>query len=223
MPEEDVVAPLRIILGEDSVLLREALSSLLTQRGFDVVAQAGDAQELIRKTAAFKPDVAIVDIRMPPTFTDEGLRAAEEIGERLPGTGVLVLSQHLESEYAVELLEGRTHGRGYLLKDTVRDADALVDAVQRVAAGEPVVDSMIVSQLIGRRRTHDPLDELTERERETLSLMAEGRSNRAIAARLFLSDKTVESHVRSIFRKLGLDDRPDDHRRVLAVIAYLRP
>jgi DNA-binding NarL/FixJ family response regulator len=212
----------RVLIADDSVLLREGIASVLSQRGFDVVAQAGDYDELMRKVGGHKPDVALVDIRMPPTGSDEGLRAAQEIGERHPGVGVLVLSEYLEAEFATRLLEGGTPGRGYLLKQTVTELDSFTDAIERVAAGGSVVDPAIVSQLFRRTREADPLAELSERERAILALMAEGRSNRAIAERFVLSERTVETHTRNVFQKLGLDHTPDDHRRVLAVLAYLR-
>jgi DNA-binding NarL/FixJ family response regulator len=213
---------LRLVIADDSLLLREGVASVLAARGFEVVAQAADGDELRRKVAGHKPDVALVDIRMPPTGTDEGLRAADEIGESHPGTGVLVLSEYLEPEYAMRLLESGTPGRGYLLKESVTDLDAFAAAIGRVAAGESVIDPVIVSRLLGRRREHDPLEELSDREREILELMAEGRSNHAIAEHLVVSERTVESHVRNVFQKLDLAHTPDDHRRVLAVLAYLK-
>ncbi len=213
---------LTLVIADDSVLLREGIASVLTERGFEVAAQAGDGEELLRKVAGHKPDVALVDIRMPPTGTDEGLRAADEIGERHPGVGVLILSEYLESEYAMRLLERGTAGRGYLLKETVTNFDSLVDAVERIAAGESVIDPAIVKSVMGTLRAEDPLAELSDREREILGLMAEGRSNAGIAEALVLSERTVETHVRSIFQKLGLEHRSDDHRRVQAVLAYLK-
>lgn len=212
---------MRVVLADDSMLLREGIAKVLTRAGFEVVAQAGDADELLRRVAGHKPDVAVVDIRMPPTGTDEGLRAAEELGRRSPSVGVLVLSEYLDPEYAMRLVETGPPGRGYLLKETVTEGQALADAVRRVAAGGSVVDPAIVRAVVGRLRTEDPLGELSDREREILELMAEGRSNYAIARQLFLSERTVEGHVGSVFSKLGLANTPDDHRRVLAVVAYL--
>lgn len=212
---------LRLVIADDSVLLREGLASVLSERGFDVVAQAGDAEDLLRKVGGHKPDVALVDIRMPPTGTDEGLRAADEIGERHSGTGVLILSEHLEPEYAMRLLETGAPGRGYLLKESVTDLDAFADAIRRIGSGQSVIDPLVVRRVMGRLRAEDPLADLSEREREILALMAEGRSNAGIAERLVLSERTVESHVRSIFQHLDLGYAPDDHRRVLAVLAYL--
>ena len=214
--------PLRLVLADDAVLVREGVARLLAERGMDVVAQADDADDLLRKVGAHRPDVAIVDIRMPPTHTDEGLRAAEQLAESHPCVGILVLSQYLAPAYAVRLLEQRTAGCGYLLKDRVRDLDEFADSVRRVARGGCVVDPTVVSQLVERERTDNPLDTLSEREREILALMAEGRSNAGIERQLYLSAKTVESHVRSIFSKLSLPPAGDDHRRVLAVLTYLR-
>lgn len=187
-----------------------------------MLAQADNAEDLVRRVGGLRPDAALVDIRMPPTFTDEGLRAALEIGERYPGVSVVVLSQYVESGYAMRLLEQGSAGRGYLLKDRVGDLHGFADAIRRVGDGGSVVDPEVVGALVARRRPAGPLDELTDRERECLALMAEGRSNAAICERLFLSPRTVESHVRTIFRKLGLNEADDDHRRVLAVLAYLR-
>jgi len=212
---------MRVVLGEDSVLLREGIARLLKDAGFDVVAQAGDADDLLRKVRAHKPDIAIVDIRMPPTHTDEGLRAAQMIRAELPNTAVLVLSQYVEEDYAVQLLSESAEGVGYLLKDRVADVDRFIDAIRRVADGGSALDPEVVSQMLGRRRSAGPLTELTPREREVISLMAEGRSNHAIAAELVITDRAVEKHVTGIFSKLNLVSTPDDHRRVLAVLAYL--
>jgi DNA-binding NarL/FixJ family response regulator len=214
--------PLRVVIAEDSVLLREGLARVLAEGGFDVAAQVGDAAELHRAVKRTKPDVAIVDGRMPPTQTDEGARAAEEIREQHPDVGVLVLSQVVEARRALKLFSERPEGFGYLLKDRVLEIDEFLEAVRRVGRGGTAIDPELVAQVIGRRRERDPLDELTPREREVLSLMAEGRSNRAICEKLFLSPKTVETHVNSIFGKLNLPLAPDDHRRVLAVVAFLR-
>jgi len=214
-------APVRVVLAEDSVLLREGVASLLADAGFDIVGQAGTAEQLLLKVRSYKPDVAIVDIRMPPTHTDEGLRAAQEIREQHPGVGVLVLSQYVESGYALELLRTSAEGVGYLLKDRVSDTREFADAVRRVAKGGSVLDPEVVSRLVGRRRGKDPLSELTPREREVLELIAEGRSNQGIAERLVVTERAVEKHVTSIFGKLGLPAAPADHRRVLAVLAYL--
>jgi DNA-binding NarL/FixJ family response regulator len=202
-----------------SVLLREGVVRLLEEKGFDVVAQAGDAEDLIRKVNAHKPDVAVVDIRMPPTNTDDGLRAALEIRAALPDTGVLVLSQYVEEGYALELVGDSAGGVGYLLKDRVADVDRFVEARGR---GGSALDPEVVAQLVGRARRDDPLAELTPREREVLELMAEGRSNNAIATQIVVTERAVEKHVTSIFGKLGLPPAPEDHRRVLAVLAFLR-
>ena len=213
---------MRVVIADDSVLLREGVSRLLAEAGFDVVGQAGDVDELLREVGEKEPDVAIVDIRMPPTHTDEGLRAARELRRRHPLLGVLVLSQYVRPSYAFELLADDARGVGYLLKDRVSDLRELSDAVRRVGEGGSVLDPSVVSRLVGRRRQgHDPIDDLTERERQVLALMAEGRSNRAIADRLVITERTVEKHVRSILGKLHIAGSPDDHRRVLAVLAYL--
>ncbi len=210
-----------MIVADDSVLLREGLARLLDESGFEVVAQAGDGEELMRKAKAHKPDVAIVDIRMPPTHTDEGLRAAIAIRETMPDTGVLVLSEYLEEQYALELLADDAAGVGYLLKSRVSDVDRFAEAVRRVAEGGSALDPEVVSQMVGRRRVKDPLEELTPREREVLRLMAEGRSNHAIAETLVISERAVEKHVTSIFSKLNLPQTAEDHRRVLAVLTFL--
>jgi DNA-binding NarL/FixJ family response regulator len=204
------------------VLLREGVVRLLTDAGFEVVGQAGDAEDLLRKVRAHKPDVAIVDVRMPPTHTDEGIRAAQEIRAELPDVGVLVLSQYVEETYARELLADDAAGIGYLLKDRVSDVGDFVAAVKRVAEGGSALDPTVVSQLVGRRRRDDPLAEVTPREREVLELMAEGRSNAGIAERLVITERAVEKHVTSIFAKLSLPPTAVDHRRVLAVLTYLR-
>jgi DNA-binding NarL/FixJ family response regulator len=211
----------RVVVADDSVLLREGVVRLLEEAGFEVVGQAGDGEDLLRKTRAHKPDVAIVDIRMPPTHTDEGVRAAQAIREELPGTGVLVLSQYVEQQYAIELLGEDAAGVGYLLKDRVTDLEQFAEAVRRVAEGGSALDPEVVSEMLGRKRSGDPLHELTPREREVLGLMAEGRSNQAIAEALVITERAVEKHVTSIFGKLGLSPAAEDHRRVLAVLTYL--
>ena len=213
---------MRVVLADDSLLLREGVARLLEEAGLEVVAQAGDGEDLLRKVGAHKPDVAIVDVRMPPTHTDEGLRAAAEIREKHPETGVLVLSQYIEEAYAMELLSSNAEGVGYLLKDRVSDVNEFADAVRRVGEGGSALDPTIVSQLVGRRSRDDPIDQLTPREREVLGLMAEGRSNSGIAEQLVVTDRAVEKHVTSIFSKLKLPAATADHRRVLAVLAYLK-
>ena len=213
---------MRIALAEDSLLLREGLARLLTESGFEVVAQSSDAEDLLRKVAGHKPDLAIVDVRMPPTHTDEGIRAALLIRERHPETAVLVLSEHVEPVYAIELFANGTDRLGYLLKGRVSDLDRFLEAVGRVGAGGSVLDPEVVSQLLGRRRTDDPLAELTPRETAVLALMAEGRSNRAIGEQLVVTECAIEKHVTNIFSKLGIAHAPEDHRRVLAVLTYLR-
>jgi DNA-binding NarL/FixJ family response regulator/class 3 adenylate cyclase len=214
-------AALRVVLADDSVLLREGIARLLTDAGFEIVAQSGTGDDLLRHVAMHRPDVAIVDIRMPPTQTDEGLRAAQQIRERHEGVGVLVLSQYVEPGYAMELLAESAEGVGYLLKDRVSDVDEFTAAVRRVAEGGSALDPAVVNQLVGRKRQHDPIADLTPREREVLELMAEGRSNQAIAERMFVTLRAVEKHVTSIFTKLGLPATAEDHRRVLAVLAFL--
>ena len=213
---------MRIALADDAVILREGLARLLQEAGFEVAGLASDGDELLELVERTMPEVAIVDIRMPPTHTDEGLRAAKAIRARWPQIGILVLSQHVNTRYALELLSSGTDGIGYLLKERVSDLDELSSSVDRVGNGGSVLDPAVVGELVGRRRqAGNPLERLTDREREVLALMAEGRSNRAIAERLFVTDHTVEKHVKSIFGSLALPQSPDDHRRVLAVITYL--
>ena len=212
----------RVVLAEDAVLLREGMARLLGEWGFEIVGQSGTADDLMLKVRSYSPDVAIVDIRMPPTQTDEGLQAAREIREKHPDVGVLVLSQHVQPDYALELLAESAEGVGYLLKDRVSDIDEFAAAVRRVAEGGSALDPALVSQLVERPRAHGPLDELTPRESDVLELMAEGRSNQAIAERLFITPGAVEKHTANIFRKLGLAPALEDHRRVLAVLAFLR-
>ena len=214
--------PVRVVIADDAALIREGVARVLMEGGLDVVDQVGDADALLRSVRDERPDVALVDIRMPPTYTDEGLRAAREIRSRYPETAILVLSQHLEPDYAVRLIEERPEGVGYLMKERVGRVEQLLDAVQRVAAGECVVDPAVVDELLARRRRIDPLAELTPREREVLALMAEGRSNQGICRALWLSPKTVETHIRGAFAKLGIQEAPEDNRRVLAVLAFLR-
>jgi DNA-binding NarL/FixJ family response regulator len=212
----------RVVIADDSALLREGVAKILSDGGFEVVAQARDADELVHAVRREKPDVAVVDVRMPPTHTDEGARAAREIRATRPEVGVLVLSQVVEAAHALELFSERAEGFGYLLKDRVLDIDDFLDAVRRVGRGGTAIDPDVIAQLFGRRRDGDPIGQLTAREREVLTLMAEGMSNGGISRRLHLSLKTVESHVKGIFLKLGLMPAPDDHRRVLAVLAFLR-
>jgi DNA-binding NarL/FixJ family response regulator len=213
---------MRVVVAEDVMLTREGIVHLLENAGVDVIAEAEDASSLLRYVQARRPDVAIVDIRMPPTHTDEGLVAAQAIRAEHPEVGVLVLSQYVEPSYAMRLIEQHPERVGYLLKERIFDVAILVDALRRIGEGESVIDPTIVSRLLGRRRREDPLAELTEREREVLGLVAEGLSNRGIAGRLFVTQRTVESHVKQIFLKLNLEVNPESHRRVLAVLAYLR-
>jgi DNA-binding NarL/FixJ family response regulator len=212
----------RVVIGEDSLLLREGLARLLTETGHEVVAQAGDGEDLLRKVAAHKPDLAIVDVRMPPSHTDEGIRAALTIRARTPAVAVLVLSEYVETTYALELFGEGTDGLGYLLKNRVADLDQFLDAVGRVAGGGSALDPEVVRHLLGRHRSSDPLGRLTPRETEVLGLMAEGRSNHAIAEQLVISERAVEKHITSIFSKLDLPATAEAHRRVLAVLKYLQ-
>jgi DNA-binding NarL/FixJ family response regulator len=213
---------MRVVIGEDSVLLREGIARLLEGADFEVVGQAGDAEDVLRKVRAHKPDVVIVDIRMPPANVDDGLRAARTIRAELPDIGVLVLSQYLEEAYATDLLGAGTEGVGYLLKDRVADVDRFIDAVRRVAGGGSALDPEVVAHLLGRRRDDDPIGQLSEREREVLAAMAEGLSNSAIAERLVITERSVEKHITSIFSRLDLPPASEHNRRVLAVVAYLQ-
>jgi len=213
---------LRIVLADDQLLLRAGVARLLEDAGMEVVAQAGDAEDLLRKIGAHRPDVAIVDVRMPPSHTDEGLRAAAEIREHFPDVGVLVLSQYVEEVYAIDLFTSGAGGLGYLLKDRVADLSRFLDAVRRVADGGSALDPEVVARLLGRKRRDDPLEGLSPRERDVMELMAEGRSNAGIAEHLVVTERAVEKHVTSIFIKLGLPRATEDHRRVLAVLTYLR-
>jgi DNA-binding NarL/FixJ family response regulator len=222
VPVMQPLAPLRAVIAEDAVLLREGLRRLLTEAGLDVAGTAGDAAQLLRLAGALRPDVVLADIRMPPTQTTEGLQAAVAIRRQWPGTAVVVLSQHVETEHLFELLADDPRGVGYVLKDRVADVAQFTDAIGRVARGESVIDPEVVSRLVARPRRDSPLETLTERELAVLALMAEGKSNHAIAGRLYMSPKTVETHVGSMFAKLGLPPAAEDHRRVLAVLTYLR-
>ena len=217
-----MAVPARVVLGEDDVLLREGIARLLAEGGFEVVAQAGDAEAFLRKALAHRPDVAVVDIQMPPGRGEDGLRAALELRSRLPETGVLVLSQYYEERYALDLIGDSAEGVGYLLKERVGDVEAFIDAVGRVAAGGSALDPEVVGRMLGRRRKTGPLDALSPREREVLGYIAEGKSNHGIAEALVVSDAAVEKHVTSIFQKLKLDASPTEHRRVLAALTYLR-
>jgi len=213
---------MRVVIADDAVLIREGITALLRASGADVVGQAGNAEELLRLVRRHQPDMAVVDIKMPPTHTDEGLVAAKRIREDQPSVGVLVLSQYLEATYAMRLLSEHPEKVGYLLKERVFSGEVLLDALQRLHEGETIVDPTIVSMLFGRRRRVDPLADLSPREREVLALVAEGLSNKAIAARLVVTERTVEAHVTQIFAKLHLPESPDAHRRVLAVLTFLR-
>jgi DNA-binding NarL/FixJ family response regulator len=214
--------PLRVAIAEDSILLREGIARLLGEAGFEIVGQSSTADDLLLKVRSYSPDVAIIDIRMPPSHTDEGLRAAKTIREQHPDVGVLVLSEYLEPAYAMELIADDAEGVGYLLKQRVSELGEFASAVRRVAEGGSALDPAIVTQLVGRRRSDDPVATLTPREREVLELMAEGRSNQAVAERLVVTERAVEKHVTSIFVKLRLSATAEDHRRVLAVLAFLR-
>ena len=214
--------PTRVVIADDSVLLREGIARLLETAGFEVAGQSGDGEDLLRKVGAHKPDVAVVDVRMPPTHTDEGLRAAHRIRAEYPDTAVLVLSAYVDEANALELLSESTQSTGYLLKDRISDVETFTDAVQRVARGGSALDPEVVALLLGRRRREDPLAELTPREREVLALMAEGRTNASMADSLVVTERAIEKHVTGIFSKLGLPPAAADHRRVLAVLAFLR-
>jgi DNA-binding NarL/FixJ family response regulator len=215
-------APLRVVIAEDTVLLREGMSRLLTEGGLDVAGTAGDAAQLLQLTGALRPDVVLTDIRMPPTQTTEGLQAAVQIRRQWPGTAVVVVSQHVETEHLFELLADDPRGVGYVLKERIADVTQFTDAIRRVAAGESVIDPQVVSRLVARPRRDSPLQMLTGRELAVLALMAEGRSNQAIASQLYMSPKTVETHIGNMLAKLGLPPAAEDHRRVLAVLTYLR-
>ena len=222
MRDDAVVQALRVVIGEDQALLRQGIVRLLGDAGFEVVAEAGDAPDLLRKVAAHRPDVAIVDVQMPHGKTDDGLRAAIEIRARHPGVGVLVLSQFIEQRYAVDLIGDSAEGVGYLLKDRVADFSGFADAVRRVGSGGSALDPSVVAEMLGRRRRDDPLNDLTPRERDVLELMAQGRSNRGIADALVVTPHAVATHVTNIFAKLGVGEAAEDHRRVLAVLRFMR-
>jgi DNA-binding NarL/FixJ family response regulator len=222
VPVTQSAAPLRVIIADDAVLLREGLSRLLTEAGLEVAGTAGDAVQLLHLADALRPDVVLADIRMPPTQTTEGLRAAVQIRRQWPGTAVVVLSQHVETEHLFELLADDPRGVGYVLKERVADVAQFAGAIRRVAAGESVIDPQVVARLVARPRRDSPLQSLTDRELAVLARMAEGRSNHAIASQLHMSAKTVETHIGSMLAKLGLPPAPEDHRRVLAVLTYLR-
>jgi DNA-binding NarL/FixJ family response regulator len=212
----------RAVVADDTLLTREGVVALLRSGGVDVVGQAGDATTLMNHVRVYRPDVCVVDIRMPPTHTDEGIVAAAAIRSEFPGTGVLVLSHYIESAYALRLIEDQPEGIGYILKERIFSGDVLIDSLRRVAEAETVVDPTIVARLLRKRRTHDPIQALSEREREVLALVAEGLTNQGISRRLFITDRTVEAHVRQIFTKLGLDESSESNRRVLAVLTFLR-
>jgi DNA-binding NarL/FixJ family response regulator len=212
----------RVVVGEDDVLMREGIVRLLTEAGFEVTAQAGDAENFLRRALAHRPDVAVVDVRMPPGRGDDGLRAALELRRQRPETGVLVLSQYYEEELALDLIGEGAEGVGYLLKERVGDVEAFTDAVARVAAGGSALDPMVIGRMLGRRHPEGALDQLTPRDRDVLAAMAEGKSNHGIAEELVITDAAVEKHITSIFQKLGLDPEPTEHRRVLAVLTYLK-
>ena len=217
-----MAAAVRVLLGEDDVLMREGIARLLAEAGFEVVGQAGDAEALLRKALAHKPDVVIADVQMPPGHGDDGLRAALELRKQRPQTGVLVLSQYYEEQYALDLIGAQPEGVGYLLKERVGDVEAFLEAVARVAAGGSALDPEVVGRMLGRRRAAGPLDTLSPRERDVLGAMAEGKSNKGIAQALFVTEAAVEKHVTGIFQKLDLGPTPTEHRRVLAVLTYLR-
>jgi DNA-binding NarL/FixJ family response regulator len=217
-----VATTFRAVVGEDDVLLREGIARILAAAGFEVVAQAGDAEDFLRKALAHRPDVAVVDIQMPPGLGDDGLRAALELRDRLPETGVLVLSQYYDDQYAVDLIGDNAEGVGYLLKERVGDVEAFTDSVARVAGGGSALDPEVVARMLGRRHGDGPLDDLSPRERDVLAQLAEGKSNKGIAEALVVTSAAVEKHVTSIFHKLGLEMSPTDHRRVLATLTYLR-
>ena len=219
---DGVSAPVRVVVGEDDVLMREGIVRLLAEAGFEVVAQAGDAESLLRKALAHHPDVVVADVQMPPGHGDDGLRAALELRRERPETGVLVLSKYYEEQYALDLIGERPEGVGYLLKERVGDVEAFVEAVARVAAGGSALDPEVVGRMLGRRRARGPLDDLSPRERDVLAAMAEGKSNQGIAEALVVTEAAVEKHVTGIFHKLELGQTPTDHRRVLAVLTYLR-
>jgi DNA-binding NarL/FixJ family response regulator len=217
-----VADALSVVIGEDDVLLREGIARILTEAGFEVAGLAGDADAFLRKALAHRPDVAVVDVQMPPDHADDGLRAAVKLRQQRPETGVLVLSQYYEESYAVDLIGDRAEGVGYLLKERVGDVDVFVDSVRRVAAGGSALDTEIVARMLGRRTAHGPLAQLTPREREVLGSMAEGMSNEGIARALFVTEAAIEKHVTSIFHKLGLTPTGTEHRRVMAVLTYIR-